>query len=134
MPTAITALKYGSSKTVAAPFDETVARAKKALEQEGFGVQAEIDISKALKEKLGVEVPRLLILGACNPRLAHQALQVEPEVSLLLPCNVTVRQKPGAVEVAVIDAGRLMEFVGNPALTPLAQEANRRLQAVLEKI
>ena len=134
MPTAITALKYGSSRTVAASFDDAVARVKQALQEQGFGVQAEIDISKALKEKLGVEVPRQLILGACNPQLAHQALQAEPEVSLLLPCNVTVRQKPGAVEVAVIDAGRLMEFVGNPALTPLAQEASRRLQAVLEKI
>jgi len=134
MPTAITALKYGSSRTVAVSFDEAVARAKKALEQEGFGVQAEIDISKVLKEKLGVEVPRQLILGACNPHLAYQALQAEPEVSLLLPCNITVLQKAGLVEVAVIDAGRLMEFAGNPALEPLAQEASRRLQAVLEKI
>ena len=134
MTTAITALKYGSSRSIAASFDDAVVRAKKALEQEGFGVQAEIDISKALKEKLGVDVPRQLILGACNPRLAFQALQAEPEVALLLPCNVTVSQKPGAVEVAVIDAGRLMEFVGNPALKPLAEEVSRRLQAVLEKV
>ncbi len=134
MPTTITALKYGSSKTIAANFDDAVARVKQALQEQGFGVQAEIDISKALKEKLGVEVPRQLILGACNPQLAYQALQAEPEVSLLLPCNVTVSQKLGAVEVAVIDAGRLMEFVGNPALRPLAQEANRRLQAALEKV
>lgn len=134
MPAAITALKYGSSKSVAGTFDNTVERVKKALQEQGFGVQAEIDLSKALKEKLGVDVPRQLILGACNPQLAYQALEAEPEVSLLLPCNVTVSQKAGAVEVAVIDAGRLMEFVGNPALQPLAQEANRRLQAVLQAI
>lgn len=134
MSTAITALKYGSSRTVAGTFDNAVEQVKKALQEQGFGVQAEIDISKALKEKLGVEVPRQLILGACNPQLAYKALQAEPEVSLLLPCNVTVSQKAGAVEVAVVDAGRLMEFVGNPALRPIAQEANRRLHAVLEAI
>lgn len=130
----ITALNYGSSKTVTGSFEETVERVKQALQREGFGVQAEIDITKALKEKLGVEIPRQLILGACNPQLAFQALQLEPEVSLLLPCNVTLTQKPGAVEVAVVDAGRLMEFVGNPALQPIAREANRRLHAVLQAV
>lgn len=130
----ITALNYGSSKTITGSFEDTMARVKQALQREGFGVQAEIDISQALKEKMGVEIPRQVILGACNPQLAYQALQLEPEVSLLLPCNVTLTQKPGAVEVAVVDAGRLMEFVGNPALQPIAQEANRRLHAVLQTI
>lgn len=129
-----TALKYGYAKVVSASFDETLERVRKALEQEGFGVQAEINISNALREKLGVELPRQLILGACNPQLAYKALQREPEISLLLPCNVTLRQTTDGVEVAVIDAGKLMQFVGNPELTPLAEEANRRLQAVLEKL
>jgi uncharacterized protein (DUF302 family) len=129
-----TALKYGYAKVVSASFDDTLERVRKALQQQGFGVQAEINISNALREKLGVELPRQLILGACNPQLAYKAMQLEPEISLLLPCNVTLRQTADGVEVAVIDAGKMMQFVGNPELTPLAQEANRRLQAVLEAI
>jgi uncharacterized protein (DUF302 family) len=129
-----TVLKYGYAKIVNTSFDETLERVRQALQQEGFGVQAEINISNALREKLGVELPRQLILGACNPQLAYKAMQLEPEISLLLPCNVTVRQTPEGVEVAVIDAAKLMQFVGNPELTLLAEEANRRLQAVLEKV
>jgi uncharacterized protein (DUF302 family) len=79
-------------------------------------------------------VPQQIILGACNPQLAHKALQAEPEIGLLLPCNVTVRQDGQNVRVAVIDAEKLMDFVGNPQLRPIAEEAKRRLQAVLEKI
>lgn len=130
----VTALKYGFSKTISASFDQAVQRAKDALQKQGFGVQAEINLSNALKEKLGVEVPRQLILGACNPQIAYKALQAEPEISLLLPCNVTVRQTGDNVEVAVIDAGKLMEFVGNPELRPLAEEVKRRLQAVLDEV
>lgn len=130
----VTALKYGFSKTISASFDQAVQRAKDALQKQGFGVQAEINLSNALKEKLGVEVPRQLILGACNPQIAYKALQAEPEISLLLPCNVTVRQADDNVEVAVIDAGKLMEFVGNPELRPLAEEVKRRLQTVLDEI
>lgn len=129
-----TALKYGYAKLVNASFDETLERVRKALQEQGFGVQAEIDIGNALREKLGVELPRQLILGACNPQLAYKALQLEPEISLLLPCNVTLRQTTDGVEVAAIDAGKLMQFVGNPELSPLAEDANRRLQAVLEKV
>lgn len=129
-----TALKYGYSKVVQGLFDETLERVRQALQKEGFGVQAEINISNALREKLGVELPRQLILGACNPQLAYKAMQLEPEISLLLPCNVTLCQTPDGVEVAVIDAGKLMQFVGNPELTPLAEEANRCLQAVLESL
>jgi uncharacterized protein (DUF302 family) len=130
----VTALKYGFSKTLSTSFDQAVQRAKDALQKQGFGVQAEINLSNALKEKLGVEVARQLILGACNPQIAYKALQAEPEISLLLPCNVTVRQTGDKVEVAVIDAGKLMEFVGNPELRPLADEVKRRLQAVLDEV
>ncbi|HET9791541.1 MAG TPA: DUF302 domain-containing protein [Candidatus Angelobacter sp.] len=130
----MTAQKYGYAKTVNCSFADAVGRVKNALQEQGFGVQAEIDISGALREKLGVEIPPQIILGACNPQLAYQALQAEPEISLLLPCNVTVRQAGQTVEVAVIDAEKLMEFVGNPELKPLASEAKRKLQAVLEKV
>ena len=129
-----TAQKYGYAKTVNSSLSETLARTKKALQEQGFGVQAEIDISRALHEKLGIEVPQQIILGACNPQLAQKALQAEPEIGLLLPCNVTVRQDGPQVKVAVIDAARLMEFVGNPELKPIAEEANRRLQEVLKRI
>jgi uncharacterized protein (DUF302 family) len=130
----VTAQKYGYSKTVSCSFNEALERTKKALQEQGLGVQAEINISGALREKLGVEMPPQIILGACNPQLAHKALQVEPEISLLLPCNVTVRQDGRQVEVAVIDAEKLMDFVGNPELSPLAAAAKRRLQTVLERI
>ena len=88
----MTALKYGYSKNVNYSFKEALERTTKALQEQGFGVQAEINISSALREKLGIEVPQQIILGACNPQLAHKALQAEPEIGLLLPCNVTVRQ------------------------------------------
>lgn len=130
----MTTQKYGYSKTVNFSFSEALERTKKALQEQGFGIQAEINISGALREKLGVELPAQIILGACNPQLAYKALQAEPEISLLLPCNVTVRQNGPQVEVAVIDAEKLMEFVGNPDLKPLAAEAKRRLQAALESI
>jgi len=130
----VTAHRYGYSRVVGCSFDEALERTRKTLQQQGFGVQAEINISTALHEKLGVNVPRQVILGACNPQLAHQALEVEPEISLLLPCNVTVRQSGANVEVSVINAEKLMEFAGKPELKPLAVEASRRLQAVLENI
>lgn len=129
-----TALQYGYSKSVSGTFEQTLDRVRNALQQEGFGVQAEINISNALREKLGVEVPRQLILGACNPQLAYKAMQAEPEITLLLPCNVTLRQNGDRVEVAVIDAGKMMQFVGNPELRPIAEEVNRRLQSVLARV
>ena len=79
-------------------------------------------------------MPQQIILGACNPQLAHKAFQAKPEIGLLLPCNVNVRQHDHHVRIAVIDAKRLMDFVGNPELRPIAEEAKRRLQAVLERI
>ena len=130
----LTAQKYGYSKTVNYSFNEALERTKKALQEQGFGVQAEINLSSALREKLRIEVPQQIILGACNPQLAHKALQAEPEIGLLLPCNVTVRQDGQQVKVAAIDPQRLMDFVGNPELRPIAEEAKRRLQAVLERI
>ena len=129
-----TALKYGYSKTASGTFDQILDRVRNALQQEGFGVQAEINISNALREKLGVEVPRQLILGACNPQLAYKAMQAEPEISLLLPCNVTLRQNGDRVEVAVIDAEKMMQFLGNPELQPIAEEVKRRLQSVLARV
>jgi uncharacterized protein (DUF302 family) len=130
----LTAQKYGYSKTVNYSFNDALERTKKALQEQGFGVQAEINLSSALRDKLRIEVAQQIILGACNPQLAHKALQAESEIGLLLPCNVTVRQDGQQVKVAVIDPERLMDFVGNPELRPIAEEAKRRLRAVLDRI
>jgi uncharacterized protein (DUF302 family) len=125
---------YGYSRSVDGSFDEAVESTKAALKEQGFGVLAEIDIQAAMKEKLGLDMPAHRILGACNPQLAHRALEVEPEISLLLPCNVVVRERDGRVEVSAIDAERMMSFVANPALEPIAREANERLRKAVDAV
>jgi len=107
---------------------------KAALKVEGFGVLSEIDVRKTLKQKLDVEVPEQIILGACNPKLAHASLQAEPDLGLLLPCNVTVRIDQGVTLVSIVDAEKMLGMVGNAALTPVAKEASERLQRVLDSL
>jgi uncharacterized protein (DUF302 family) len=111
-----------------------VERVKAALKEQGFGVLAEINVRQALQEKLGIDFPAYVILGACNPQLAHRALTTEPQIGLLLPCNVVVREDRGATEVVVIDARQMMQVVGNPQLEPIAEEANQRLRKALEAV
>ncbi len=127
----MTKLSYGSSRTLPIDFRTAVERIKAALHAEGFGVLSEIDIREAMRKKLQVEVPEHLILGACNPKLAHAALQAEPDLGLLLPCNVTIRVENGATVVSVVDARQMMAVVGNEQLKPIAQEANEALQRAL---
>jgi uncharacterized protein (DUF302 family) len=106
-------------------------RAIDALSAEGFGLLTEIDVRATLQEKLGVEVAPYRILGACNPRLAHHALSVAPEVGLLLPCNVTIRElSPGVVEVMLQNPQMMAQTVGRPELEPVAAEARSRLERV----
>jgi uncharacterized protein (DUF302 family) len=116
-------------------YETALARTIEALKTEGFGVLTEIDVKETLKKKLNVEYPPYKILGACNPPLAHRALMAAPEVGLLLPCNVTVRElENGVIEVAMIDPLMMMGVISNPALKPIADEARSRLERVAKSL
>lgn len=124
-------MAYGRTVAVDLPFDEAVARTREALAGQGFGVLTEIDVQATLRAKLGEEVPEQLILGACNPQLAHRALQAEPDIGLLLPCNVVVRRDGQRILVQALDPQVMVRVPGNPALAPIAEDAGRRLDAAL---
>ncbi|HEU5315443.1 MAG TPA: DUF302 domain-containing protein [Chloroflexota bacterium] len=116
------------------PHADAIARVKDALKSEGFGVLTEIDVQRTMKEKLGHEMGRYVILGACNPPLAHRGLTAEQELGALLPCNVIVyedRDAGGATVVSAQDPQPMLTMVGNPALAPVAEEARARLSRVL---
>ena len=125
---------YGYGRTLELPFERAVARAREALKAEGFGVLCEIDVRAKLHEKLGVDFPNYLILGACNPPLAHQALRHEMDLGLLLPCNVIVYEKNGRSVVAAIDAEKMLSVVGNPELLAVAEQVNSRLRRVIDSL
>jgi uncharacterized protein (DUF302 family) len=129
--------KYGFSKTLDVPYEEAVEKARAALKEEGFGVISEIDIKEKLKEKLGVDFRNYVILGACNPALAHQTLQQEINIGLLLPCNVIVYEADEAEKsvVAAIDAKLMLSVVGdNATLDAVATEVNEKLKRVIAQI
>jgi uncharacterized protein (DUF302 family) len=127
------ATSYTLASTTARPFAETVERVRAELGREGFGVLCEIDVQATLQAKLGIETEPYPILGACNPPLAHQALAAEPELGVLLPCNVVVYERDGQTTVSAVDAERMLSIVGNEALTPIAAEVRGRLAAVVER-
>jgi uncharacterized protein (DUF302 family) len=124
---------YTLSATTELGFDEAAERVREELKAEGFGILCEIDVQATLKEKLGVDGEPYLILGACNPPLAHQALEAEPDLGTLLPCNVVVYQRGGKTQISAIDAERMLSIVGNDELAPVAAEVRRRLAAVVER-
>lgn len=115
-------------------FDDVVAATRAALADEGFGVLTEIDVKATMKAKLDVDRDEYLILGACNPPLAHEALQAEPELGVLLPCNVVVYRTGGKTRVSAVAAEQMLGMVGNEALMPVATEVGRRLSRVLEAV
>lgn len=127
-------MSYGTSVTVRAAFADTVARIREALAGQGFGVLTEIDVQETLARKLGVHGEPYLILGACNPPLAHRGLGVEPDLGVLLPCNVVVRTSGDTVRVAAMEPRAAMELAANPALAPLAAEAHDRLERALSRL
>ncbi len=121
-------MSYYIAKSINGDFDAVVAKIIGALQHEGFGVLTEIDVANTLKQKLGVEMSRYRILGACNPSLAHKALSVEDRIGVMLPCNVIVQEKAGGViEVAAIDPRMAMRQIGNAALTEISSEVAERL-------
>lgn len=130
----ITREKYGFSKVLPYGFSRALDRVKEELKKEGFGVLVEIDIQNAMKEKLNAVYPGYIVLGACNPQLANRALQSEPRLGLLLPCNVTVREVDNGTEVAVIDAELMLSVVDNNDLKPVAREAAQKLQRVMQSL
>ena len=125
---------YGFGTTLHAPYEEVIPRVKEALKAEGFGVLTEIDIRRTLRDKLGAEMEPYLILGACNPVLAHRALEQEPEIGLLLPCNVVVRAVEDGSRVEIADPEAMLGIVGNEQLDAIAEEAKRRLLRVIANL
>jgi uncharacterized protein (DUF302 family) len=124
---------YTLTATTQLPFADAVERVRSGLKQEGFGVLCEIDVQATLKEKLGIDGEPYVILGACNPPLAHQALEADPDLGVLLPCNVVIYERDGEINVSAIDAERMLSIVGNDKLAPIAAEVRRRLAAVVKR-
>jgi uncharacterized protein (DUF302 family) len=127
-------VEYGIGRDLDQSFPEVLGRVREALKAEGFGVITEIDVQKTMKEKLGVDGRPHVILGACNPKYAHEALSVEDDLGLLLPCNVVVYEKGEGSRVAAINADAMMGMVGNDRLAPIAAEIQARLDRVLASL
>ena len=126
---------FGFGKSVELGFDDAIKKVSEELEVEGFGVLSDIDVAGKIKAKLDKDMPPYRILGACNPALAHQAVSAEPEIGLLLPCNVLVREDDtGNVHVSFMDPEAVLSLVDNPGVEPLAGEVKARLERVLAAV
>ena len=126
---------FGFGKAVDMKFDAAIEKVTADLQTEGFGVLSDIDVAAKLKEKLGEDLPPYRILGACNPALAHQAIKAVPEIGLLLPCNVLVREDDeGTVFVSFMDPQSVLSLVDDPGVEPLAAEVRTRLERVLAAV
>lgn len=128
------AAEYALSVRLELPYAEAVLRVREALRLQGFGVLTEIDVAAVMREKLGAEMGRYLILGACNPPLAHRALEAEPDLGLLLPCNVVIREDGDATLVQAMDPAVIARAAHSPVVREVADEARQRLQAVLQSL
>lgn len=129
-----TETKYGLKTTLDMSFKDAVEHVTTALKAEGFGILTEINVQATLKQKLDVDMPEYIILGACNPKLAHEALQHEPDIGLLLPCNVIVHTVGEETQVAILDPSTMTEVTDNPALRHVAEEARTRLDRVIQSL
>ena len=127
-------MDYGITIRTAAPFAEALARVRDALKAQGFGVLTEIDVQATLRDKLGEDMEPYLILGACNPPLAHRALAADRRIGLLLPCNVVVRTDAGQTVIEALDPQAMVTIAGESSLQPVADEAATRLRAALDSL
>lgn len=126
--------KCSFSKIVDGSFENVVQRTRDILKDNGFGIITEIDVKQTMKEKLNLEYPKFVILGACNPQLAHQALEADPAIGLFMPCNVMVRQLAGKVEVSAVDPDTMVTAVGNDKLTPVTNKAQEGLKQTIASL
>jgi uncharacterized protein (DUF302 family) len=124
-------MSYYFSKTLDLPFDQAIEKTIDALKVSGFGVLTRIDVQATLKEKIGADFHPYVILGACNPKMAHQALQAEDKIGTMLPCNVIVQRLDGKTEVAAIDPVASMQAVQNASLVPIASQVRELLKSVI---
>jgi uncharacterized protein (DUF302 family) len=127
-------MKYGFTKTTDYSFEQAIEKVTEELKKEGFGVLTTIDVKDTLKKKIDVDFKKYTILGACNPKLAHGALQVEEELGLLLPCNVIVYEKNDKTVVSIFDPRVMTLVIENPEMKPVAEEVKNKLQRVLEAV
>ncbi len=127
-------MEYGFSKTVDLPFDKAVEKVTDELKKVGFGVLTEIDVKETMQKKLNVDFKNYKILGACNPPIAHKALQIEEELGLLLPCNVIVYEKEGKCAVSVFNPMIMTQLIDNKEMIAIAEEVKSKLLTVLEKV
>lgn len=125
---------YGITRTVSMSCDSAIARLRDLLKKEGFGVLTEIDVKRTLKEKIGKDIDPYVILGACNPKLASRALEIEPDIGLLLPCNVIVSQRGDGTHVGAVNPQSMVDFTSNAALAEVSNEADERLRRVIERL
>ncbi|GIK59399.1 MAG: DUF302 domain-containing protein [Ignavibacteriota bacterium] len=127
-------MQYGFSKTIGLPYEQAIEKVTTELKKEGFGVLTSIDVKETLKQKINVDFKKYVILGACNPPIAHKALQAEEELGLLLPCNVIVYEKQGKTVVSVFDPMVMTWIIENDEMEPIATEVQEKLQRVLAAI
>ena len=127
-------MNYSRTVHMDGNFAQTVTAVREALAEQGFGILTEIDVQATLKEKLGHEMEDYLILGACNPPLAHRAIEADRSIGLLLPCNVVVRSEGERITVQALDPNTMVTLTGQDTLKPVAEEATRRLDAALSAL
>ena len=127
-------MQYGFSKTIDLPYEQAIEKVTVELKNEGFGVLTSIDVKETLKQKINVNFKKYAILGACNPPIAHRALQEEDELGLLLPCNVIVYEKDDKTRVSIFDPMVMTWIMENDNMKPIATEVQERLQRVLQAI
>ena len=125
---------YAFGKTTKLDFDQAIRRVMEELAKEGFGVLTDIDVAATLKKKLGLDTPPYRILGACNPQFAHKALEAEPQIGALLPCNVVVRKSGADTIVEAMDPLAVMQLVGKPEVAKLGSQVRERLERVLAAV